>query len=333
MRRLTARAALARIRHRRLSDERGAIAVVVAVAMVALLGFTAISIDVGAMYAERAQLQSGADAAAIAIAQDCAAGRECTVAAAKPLAQTFANANTNDGAANVADPVFPDSHSVTVTTSTKEAGTGAGGLGLFFAPLLGVEAPTLTAQATASWGSPARGPAVLPLAFAPCSFNPDGSIQVLRVHGSEGESCTSTSPSGQALPGGFGWIDDPTGTCTATVDIAELAPSKTGVSLPSASCADVLAARKGSTVILPVYGDKGDTGSGGWYKITGWAAFTLLGWHFTGGVSDSNTTYNQAKCTGNCKGLIGRFVEFVSLDDRFTPGGPDLGTTNVWLSK
>jgi Flp pilus assembly protein TadG len=56
----------------RLKDERGAIGVVVALLMIPLMGFAAIAIDVSAMYAERPQLQNGADAAALAIAQDCA---------------------------------------------------------------------------------------------------------------------------------------------------------------------------------------------------------------------------------------------------------------------
>ena len=58
----------------RLRDERGAVGVVVALLMVPLIGFAAIAIDVSAMYAERQQLQTGADAGALAIAQDCAPG-------------------------------------------------------------------------------------------------------------------------------------------------------------------------------------------------------------------------------------------------------------------
>ena len=55
-------------------DERGASAVLVAILLVPLLGFAAIALDVGALYVERGQLQNGADAAALAIAQDCSDG-------------------------------------------------------------------------------------------------------------------------------------------------------------------------------------------------------------------------------------------------------------------
>ena len=42
----------------RLKDERGAVAVMVALLMVPLIGFAAIAIDVAAMWAERQQLQT-----------------------------------------------------------------------------------------------------------------------------------------------------------------------------------------------------------------------------------------------------------------------------------
>ncbi|NKS97062.1 hypothetical protein GS498_06695 [Rhodococcus hoagii] len=46
---------------------------------VVLLGFAAISIDIGANYAEKRQLQNGADAAALALAQDtlCKSASRC----------------------------------------------------------------------------------------------------------------------------------------------------------------------------------------------------------------------------------------------------------------
>ena len=55
-------------------DDRGAVLVWVALMLVVLLGIGALVIDVGALYAERRQLQNGADAAALAVAADCAEG-------------------------------------------------------------------------------------------------------------------------------------------------------------------------------------------------------------------------------------------------------------------
>ena len=50
-------------------DERGASAVLVAILLVILFGFTALSIDVARMYEERRELQRTADVAAISGAQ------------------------------------------------------------------------------------------------------------------------------------------------------------------------------------------------------------------------------------------------------------------------
>lgn len=315
--------------------ERGAVAVLVAFAMVALLGFAAIAIDTGALYSERAQLQSAADSAALAISQQCSKTRTCTSPELqKPLAQEMADANSNDAASTVSALTYPTPNSVKVETTTKDGKTKAGSLALTFAPVLGIENDTVSASSTARWGSPARGPSVLPLAFAPCNFKLNGAIQVISSHGNADRAvCSSTSPSGQLLPGGFGWLATPAGVCNATVDIAvhAMMVSDTGINLPE-GCAAVLTASAGKTVLLPVYGDKNGSGSGGWYKITGWAAFKLLGWNFPG-FSYQSTSYSGAVCKGDCKGIIGQFVSFVSLDDRFTGTGPDLGASIVTLSE
>src|SRR4051794_19216016 len=80
----------------RLRDERGAVAIIVALLMVGLLGFTALAVDVGAMWSEKKQLQNGADGGALAIAQACAKGACGTPSA---TAQTYAVANRNGGTA------------------------------------------------------------------------------------------------------------------------------------------------------------------------------------------------------------------------------------------
>jgi Flp pilus assembly protein TadG len=55
---------------RKARGERGQVLVVVALALVALLGIAAFSIDVGYAYYAKRQLQSATDAAALAGAQD-----------------------------------------------------------------------------------------------------------------------------------------------------------------------------------------------------------------------------------------------------------------------
>ena len=109
----------------RLSGERGATAVVFALLLVPMLGFAAIAVDIGSLYAERARLQVAADAAAIAVAQDCSRGN-----CGDMLATARAMVVANDGDASAAQPVLnSDPLSVTVTGRTP--------VQHWFAPVIG----------------------------------------------------------------------------------------------------------------------------------------------------------------------------------------------------
>ena len=87
--------------------DRGAVAVTVAILLAggALLGFAALSVDVGLIYSERQQLQSGADASALAVANACArrkaACNELNDPGILPLARQYANDNADDVRADV----------------------------------------------------------------------------------------------------------------------------------------------------------------------------------------------------------------------------------------
>lgn len=81
-------------------DERGAIGVIVAVLIGGgvLLGIGALAIDVGQLYQNRAELQNGADAAALAVADSCALG-SCTTGIAGQYATGNASKLTGNNAA------------------------------------------------------------------------------------------------------------------------------------------------------------------------------------------------------------------------------------------
>jgi len=76
-------------------DERGVIGVLVAMLLGAgvLTGMAALVLDVGQIYQERAELQNGADAAALGVAKSCALG-ECTAGVAGQLADGNASSLT-----------------------------------------------------------------------------------------------------------------------------------------------------------------------------------------------------------------------------------------------
>lgn len=59
--------------------DEGATIVLVAISMVVLIGFVGLVIDGGVVFDERRHLQNGADAAALAIAEDCGGSGNQTV--------------------------------------------------------------------------------------------------------------------------------------------------------------------------------------------------------------------------------------------------------------
>ncbi|WP_442543658.1 pilus assembly protein TadG-related protein [Arthrobacter sp. KN11-1C] len=305
--------------------ERGAVAVLVALLMVVLLGFAAIAVDEGMLYSQKAQMQNGADAAALAIAQDCAKrGTTLCVPAAGGTALQLAKANSNNGMADAPTPSFPSPGTVVVTTAARDA--NGSGVSLWFARIFGLPRADVPASSTAKWGSPSGLTTALPVAFSECQFDLSGSMQLLPLHGST--TCASDSPSGQIIPGGFGWLTpDNSSVCGSTVTIASPAvSSKNGDSVPNQQvCKPEFMALEGQTVLLPVF-DSIDTG--GNFHIQGFAAFQILGFNFPG-LSWNNT--GTPGCKGSCKGIIGKFVRFVTLTS-LPIGGADLGAETVKLS-
>jgi hypothetical protein len=222
---------------------------------------------------------------------------------------------------------------VTVSTSTRTAG-GGHELAHFFAPIFGIDGSKVGATASAAWGSPKSGPAMLPLAISACQFDPSLTTGRQLIQINTGPSCVG--PNGHAIPGGFGWLVTSGIDCTVTVDTATpQIPSDTGGNFPS-NCKEELEDMKNQTLLVPIFGNAGLSGANGWYKIHGFAAFKIEGWRFSGNndLNWNNNAFTSAlRCTGDCRGIIGTFQKFVSLQDGFEYGGPNLGATNVTLTQ
>jgi hypothetical protein len=342
------------------NNDRGAITVIVAILMVVLLGSVAIAVDVGAIYSERAQLQSGADAAAIATAQKCAKDANSeSCSPTSPLAGSLANQNALDGKSNVHDiELNKTAQTVTVQTTAKETGGTDNSISLFFGDILGVPSKEVAARASAAWGSPVKGPTAFPLSFSICQVQNmvDRGLQVLQNKDSKNANPGCTLPSGGTVPGGFGWLAQDAGKCGASIDLKVTigggsdTDTKTGNSAPS-NCeitlnrwsADITAGRK-AVVLLPVFDSVTGTGSGAVYHLKAFAAFNVTGWKFSG--QDNTTPYSfkntapkgsgtsaSATCTGDCRGIIGEFISYVSLADGYTLGPVDaFGATIVRMT-
>ena len=81
--------------------ERGASAVLFALLLIPILGMGAIAVDVGALYAEKAQLQNGADAVALEVAIACAKDESAAGCSSSDPAG-LAGGNAVDGVADAA---------------------------------------------------------------------------------------------------------------------------------------------------------------------------------------------------------------------------------------
>ncbi len=156
-------------------EERGMTLVMVAFALVALLGFAALAIDLAFLYVGRSEAQRAADAAALAGAKEFAdsgfASGVISQAAVKPLATQAAEAvgaqNFVGGQPAVildSDVTFdfsiPNDPRITVTVA-RDANHPGGPLPTFFAKVFGVLSANVSAKATAEAYSPgATGPPV-----------------------------------------------------------------------------------------------------------------------------------------------------------------------------
>ncbi|MCD5341622.1 Tad domain-containing protein [Arthrobacter sp. AK04] len=286
----------------------------VAVMMVVLIGVGAVAVDVGQIYAERAQLQNGADAGALAVAESCDPG-PCTTSLAGPLA----NANSNDGLSDATVDLSVTGQ-VTVTTSTKTGSSSF--LTKLFASALNAGPVTVGATSTAAWGSPGSGPATLPLTFAPCQFDVDGADQTILTHGST--TCISDSPSGASIPAGFAWLARDPGKCQATVHPDD--PSTVGVTDPyatsdpggnlSTECKALIPTYINTVIFFPVFTPATGVGVNGKFYIKGYAAFLLKGYRFPGESAGDLTGLS-----GSNFGIRGKFVSWVADPTVYAGGG------------
>lgn len=311
----------------RLKDDRGAVAVVVALLLIPLIGFAAIAIDVASLWSARQHLQTGADAAALAVAQDCA---RSACGTPSTTAQNFAAANYKDQVtAKVTDPALTfSSGKVTVHTSSAQRH--------LFAPILGYDQSNVSAAATAGWGNPTSGTAVLPLTFSWCEFVaqtggglPSGTTTRTIYFTKSSGTTGCTGPSNNVVPGGFGWLSVNAGTCKTTSAIGSTMWTSTGVSVPTGCMVGDFAAMQGRTVLLPLFDQFGETGTNAWYRVYGYAAFTITGYYFGG-----QYVWNPGPCSGEARCLRGYFTQFVDLSNAFQYSitAPKLGAAVVSLT-
>jgi len=154
---------------RRLDGEESGISLIfVTVTMVVLIGMVAFAVDTGALYQERRELQNGADAAAMAIAEDCALGAQpCTDVVADATAEQYADANAGDVRSAVDDVDLDAVAKMVEVKVSTETVTGGTIFRPFFAQVVGFDGTTVHAEAAVQWGF-AKSLFTIPLIISRC---------------------------------------------------------------------------------------------------------------------------------------------------------------------
>jgi hypothetical protein len=327
---------------RRLRSSRGdggAVLVWAAGTMVALLGAGAIVIDVGALYKERRELQNGADAAALAVAKDCAGG-DCLDEYG--TAKSYADDNANDGVSSAPlvcgdDPGLAlcpapvtgtDGADGWVKVDTRTlTDDGSGEIAFLLAPVLDAAnvGRTVEASAVAAWG-PVGSATTVPLIFSTCEFEfAGGSLDppsfpsgehVIHFHDNDDQDSPADclgSPSGGDFAGGFGWLDAG-GDCQIEIDADGWVEDEPGSFNPtSLGCNPT--EWQDADVLLPLFDQtNGLNGNNGEYHVAGFVGFHITGYRFSG-------EFWNPPCGGSDRCIGGEFTEFVAVDGDF--GGDD----------
>jgi hypothetical protein len=184
--------------------EEGATLVIVAVMLIAILGFTVIVVDVGGLLTLRREMVRSSDSAALAAAQSYASNN---AAAASGQADSFAGANVDSPTRTLFSPqaglpgfscVSTACGSITVRYTKNQQ--------LYFAPVLGLNSVEDVAHtSTAIWGPPGGGVPTVPLVAS------DTAIGDCNLPGAApGDTCTmfySAAGDGTTSASTFGWLN------------------------------------------------------------------------------------------------------------------------------
>ncbi|GIJ50851.1 hypothetical protein Val02_77370 [Virgisporangium aliadipatigenens] len=322
---------LSALRHDR---ERGAITALVAVLLAggALLGVTAVVVDIGQVYVARETLQTAADAGALAVAKQCGTGATCTPRA---TAEDYVRRNIPDEPPPVelcgAGWGLPACAPLPAEPSLAECSAHRPAAGpyvevrvrvvvppSFARALIGRENSAGTpvsacARAAAGQRPPTTGPGdgradpTLPLEMATpavtlaecyrAGYGYATTERALRVVPDPTDPCATA-------PAGLGFLAGP--TCTGTY-AADRPAGHPGAAAPDPTCQNVLDGYvdRATPMPVPLY----DTAGPGGYHLVGFAALRLTGYHLPGRARPSTLTGTDP-CTGTETCLYGWFTQY-----------------------
>jgi hypothetical protein len=363
-----ARLVLVRLRR----DERGVVAVIVAILLGAgvLTGMLALVLDVGQIYQERAELQNGADAAALGVAKSCALGA-CTPAVAGQLAGGNASSLTggtegvplvcgsgilgscpaSTGSITDCPPPPAGTNFVDVYTATQTASGSTLLPPVFATTLLGnssYKGTTIYACAQAEWGAPSAATADA-LTISACEWDratqqgtvyaPAPSYSLNAMDAASFDQVLTWNPGNDTgcatEPAG---ADGPgtfgwAGDATGNCSLPVSGPSFAVGSGPSVSAACQLVLQSAQQDEIPILLPVyvSLNNASGTYVLQGFADFVITGYNLPPGMYAADWLNPANSCQGTDYCLTGYFVQGV-IPATGSLGGTDLGAAVIDLT-
>jgi hypothetical protein len=306
--------------------ERGAVAVLVAVAMVALIAMAGFALDIGAIYGDRTELSRGADAVALAVAEECLLDPSCDRDDLLDYALGYATGNSSNNTTGLDYfEIHHDARQVEVITGAITATS--------FLSVIGIDQSPVQARAVAEWGFLSSGQ-VAPWAFPDCVWNdhsPGGAEFIFAFEN------ISTYCGGLTPPGGFGFLDvNNPSDCVAfaVVGQPESYTGDPGTDWPCSNEAKVALQGEngtGATILVLVHDHEEATGTGasGTYLTIGISAFKVTGYRLPGSGTPSWGA-DMGECPGSASACVRGYFTQASFYEG-TTGGPDFGAGVVTL--
>jgi Flp pilus assembly protein TadG len=362
-----ARLIAVRLRH----DERGVVGVIVAIFIGAgvLTGMGVLVVDLGQLYQERAELQNGADAAALAVAKSCALGA-CTPAVAGQLADANASSLTggtegvtlvcgsdglggcppSTGSLTSCPPAPPGgTNFVEVYTATQTASGSALLPPAFGRTLLGssYKGTTVRACAQAEWGPPSAATAVA-LTISACEWDQSTNQGTLFAAAPPYSQNPVPAPSfDQVLmpdPGNDnGCATEPGGadgtqtfgwaadeSGNCTLPVTGPTFPQSGAQFVTAACLNVLQNAQQNQIPILVPVYVSLNGANA-FVLKGFADFVVTGYNLAPGFFEPDWLNPASPCTGTTYCLTGYFVQGV-IPSTGSFAGPTLGASVIDLT-
>lgn len=356
----------------RWREDRGAISILVAFLITGgvVVGLLAMVVDVGRLFNERRVLVNGSDAAALAVARECALDEARCDDSASAIAGDLANANAGPDQVSALDELcgsgdlgacralrdhawecqstqaFPNHARVRTSTEQADGGTLVPSV---FARAFGFDGQGMWSCSQAIWGTARGANVTFPLALSACDYvsNASAVIQIFEPSNfkpGQGPTCTIVDDDGNKLVlsdmiDGFFYVqlDDQRRDCLTPVQVyvGDILPRADNiVQLCGPRYEDAFQSFVGVQTPLPVFDQLPSGGGIGTttMRVASFVAFTLRAYRLGGG-----RTFGQPpggwprECRANNRCFYGDFGSAVTGDTGVDPNAPNLGLKSVQL--